>query len=379
VRRRITFSVIAAVLLAVAAYWWLRPDGMTPSGTRLTLDQILGSAPPGFRRAEAPGSIQLPADHGPHGDHRAEWWHFTTTLEDEDERPLAVRLSLFRLGLLPQPPERPSAWATQALYMAHLAVTDAAKGQFLAFQRLARNALGLSGATLEPARIWVEDWQASYHHDDGPAFRLHAEQGHLVVNLRLEPTKPVLRLGGDGRLSAAGAGYAMTRMQASGSITRAGRTLAVTGQGWLDRAWGTQIPGGGQVRVDRFALQLEDGRELLCLRWHRGGRERQVAVGTMIAADGSSYRLRATDLDLRAQDHWRSPVDGTRYPTSWQLRVPAEKLTLEITPYLQDQEVVEALRYWGGAVHVHGYDGDRRITGSGHLELTGYADAAASP
>jgi predicted secreted hydrolase len=47
-------------------------------------------------------------------------------------------------------------------------------------------------------------------------------------------------------------------------------------------------------------------------------------------------------------------------------------MKLTITPYLADQEMDFASRYWGGAVQVSGQADGRSLNGSGYVELTGY-------
>ena len=54
--------------------------------------------------------------------------------------------------------------------------------------------------------------------------------------------------------------------------------------------------------------------------------------------------------------------------------MPAEGLDLEITPYISDQELETIVRYWEGAVRIDGTSSGQPISGSGYVELTGYAD-----
>ena len=69
---------------------------------------------------------------------------------------------------------------------------------------------------------------------------------------------------------------------------------------------------------------------------------------------------------------WESPRSGARYPSSWQFRIPAERLDLQIVPLLADQEWNVMFRYWEGAVRVSGSAAGRPITGRGYVELVGY-------
>ena len=71
-------------------------------------------------------------------------------------------------------------------------------------------------------------------------------------------------------------------------------------------------------------------------------------------------------------EYWRSEQGG-EYPAAWSLRVPDRGIDLEIRPVLENQELITTVRYWEGAVDVHGKSGGRDINGRGYVELTGYA------
>ena len=53
--------------------------------------------------------------------------------------------------------------------------------------------------------------------------------------------------------------------------------------------------------------------------------------------------------------------------------MPSADLELTVTPYLADQEMNVSFAYWEGAVRAPGSAGGRPVTGSGYVELTGYA------
>jgi predicted secreted hydrolase len=57
------------------------------------------------------------------------------------------------------------------------------------------------------------------------------------------------------------------------------------------------------------------------------------------------------------------------------VEVPAADLTLEIEPYLADQELNVSYTYWEGAVRISGEQAGSAISGSGYVEMTGYASS----
>jgi predicted secreted hydrolase len=94
--------------------------------------------------------------------------------------------------------------------------------------------------------------------------------------------------------------------------------------------------------------------------------------GTIIEKDGTLKRLNLSDIDLTVLDYWQSPL-GVTYPTKWSMKIPEEKMELEIEPLVKNQELNLFVRYWEGAVKVNGFFKDQPVTGKGYVELTGYA------
>ena len=81
-----------------------------------------------------------------------------------------------------------------------------------------------------------------------------------------------------------------------------------------------------------------------------------------------------SDIQLDVLSDWQSPLDGTRYPSRFRMQIPSAELDLTIDPYLEDQELSLSMRYWEGAVKVSGTSGGQPISGSGYVELTGFAN-----
>lgn len=343
--------------------------------------ELLGKGQEGFARADAPWQYSLPDDHGAHSAYRMESWYFLGTLATKRGREFGFQVTFFRIGLTPKPLQRSSAWATNEIYRGHFALTDIAQSRFLAFERFSRAALGLSGAKASPVRVWLEDWFAEVGHggDTNADFHLRAGEDDLWIDLNLQSAKPTVLPDGNSLLLPGGAfhAYLMPRLRAQGTLHIGGDTYQVEGVAWLDRAWGSLPLPQGQVALNRFVLQLDDGREILCSQLHRrdGGGE-PINMGLLVRGDGSVLRLNRQDMAIDILDDWISPRDGTRYPARWRLRIPAEAIELNITPYVADQEMNFSVRYWGGTVRITGKAGGRLVNGDGHVELTGYAQGA---
>jgi predicted secreted hydrolase len=203
---------------------------------------------------------------------------------------------------------------------------------------------------------------------------LRARQESVAISLSLDPLRPMV-LQGDRGLSQKGEEpgnasfyYSFTRMGVEGEVEVDGERIPVRGLAWLDREWSTSALSGGQVGWDWFALQLEDGRDLMVYRLRReDGSTDPLSEGVVVRPDGSVTRLPSEAFELEPLTRWTSPLDGTVYPSRWRVTVPSEDLDLEVTPVREDQELNVTVRYWEGAVDVVGSAGGR-----GYVELTGY-------
>jgi predicted secreted hydrolase len=408
--------VVGGAVLAVALW----PGGLpsVPGAgiqASLAVREALGDSGGGFARALDPRPLSFPDDHGPHPDFRTEWWYYTGNLRTPAGRHFGFELTFFRVALAPatvadshtpspttgshipaapttaagshalassgDDEPRASAWATRQLLVAHFAVTDTTGKRFHATSRVSREALGLAGARARPFRVWVEDWSVEGEEPSALPMRLRAAEGDVALDLTLSATKPVV-LQGDRGLSRKGAEpgnasyyYSLTRMPARGVVRVGGDSFDVVGLAWMDREWSTSALGPGLVGWDWFALQLEDGRDLMFYRLRgRDGSIDGFSAGSLVAADGSVRRLGAADVAIETLGHWTSPRSGVRYPGRWRLTLPSEHLEVELDPRLPDQELVVGTRYWEGAVTVGGTTAGRPTTGQGYVELVGYGE-----
>jgi len=382
--RRLLFIALL-VLLALGAILWalLRPPAAPPV-ERLDVAQALGGvSAQGFARATAARTFHFPDDHGPHPRYRNEWWYFTGNLVTAGGQRFGYELSIFRIALSPTATPRASAWGTNQVYMAHFAVTDVASGRFHFFERFARGAAGLAGARAAPFEVWTENWRVAADPHDPDVWKLHAKDKDVEIALTLSPRKPVVLQGERGlsRKSAdpgnASYYYSLPRLASEGTINIARATHHVTGTSWLDREWSTSALASNQVGWDWFALQLDDGRELMMYQLrNRDGNVDRFSQGALIAPDGRKQELAHDDFRIEVLRHWRSPRGGD-YPAAWRVSVPMARLDLQITPVLADQELAVSVRYWEGAVDVRGTRAGNEIKGSGYIELTGYTQTTS--
>jgi predicted secreted hydrolase len=405
-------AVVAAGIVAlVVGLWWPRGRRMVRATLSVT-ETLSGVDTAGYARAHVPRPLAFPRDWGAHPRFRNEWWYFTGTLRAASGRRYGVELTFFRTAVSPEAPDLRSPWATNQVYMAHLALTDEGGKRFYAYDRFERGALGLAGARTDPFKVWARDWalesadSTTHRTPFSPSpglpvspsgkgsgvvarwrsifpLRVRAVEdgatgGTVAIDLLAGPGDELV-LQGDSGLSRKGPEpgnasyyYSLPRMPVRGRLVLGGDTVAVSGAGWLDREWSTSALGSGLAGWDWFGLRLDDGRDLMVYRLRRtDGSVDPYSAGVLVDADGRVRRLAAGGVHLDVLDTWTSPTTGVRYPSRWRLRVPAEGLDLEVTPWLPQQELNVTFRYWEGAVDVRAW-GARQVNGSGYVELTGY-------
>ncbi len=373
---RLTLVLLVVLVLAGCG------GGPAPVGASVSVAEAMSGDTVGYARADRLRDFAFPADHGPHPDFKAEWWYVTGNVRatDGSERRFGIQFTVFRSALTPDTSQaRASGWATNQLYMAHVAVGDIAGERFFSSERFSRGAAGLAGASADPVSAFLGTARLDAAGPAGGAvpLRLTGDADGATFDLTARPLKPIV-LQGDQGLSQKGAGagnasyyYAQTRMATTGTVTVGGEAIPVEGLTWLDREWSTSALAPGQVGWDWFALHLDDGRDLMLYQLRQtDGSKDPLSKGSLISTDGTKTALDASEYDLVPLDTWTSDSGGA-YPTRWRLRVPSAGLDLEVTAALDASELDATILYWEGAVDVTG-----SASGVGFLEMTGYADAA---
>lgn len=358
----------------------LRRDNKHDNNSQQALTRALATdATAGFARATQVQPFVFPRDHGPHPDFRTEWWYFTGNLNSAAGRHFGYELTLFRHALQAATTTRQSRWAMRDVYFAHFAITDTDNKKFYYQERLTRHAAGLAGANANPFRVWIDDWRISADSKADFPWSLRAQTDNFEIDLQLSSIKPLVLQGNKG-LSRKGPSqgnasyyYSYTRLQASGTVRVGKQTHKVSGLSWMDREWSTSALSKDQQGWDWFALQLQDGYELMFYRIRgQDNTSDPFSAGALIDPQGRSKLLGAQDVTIEVLKHWHSPRGG-RYPSAWRIHIPSVQLELQIRPVIPDQELVTRVRYWEGAVTSHGTHGGQAITGRGYVELTGYA------
>ncbi|MBO6576422.1 MAG: hypothetical protein JJ896_17045 [Rhodothermales bacterium] len=365
-----SLSLFALVLCLAAC------DSPSPLPS-ISITEALSVDTTGFARAKPDYRLDFPGDHGPHPDFFLEWWYFTGNVDTEDGEQLGYQFTIFRNALAPGGQESyPTGWSTNQLYSAHLALSRPDKEEFVSMERLARGAAGLAGASVtDSVNVWVEDWRFTAD-PELSTLKLHAFGGTGGLSLNLRPLKPIVLQGEQGYSpkgrddGQASHYYAITRIETDGLMVVDGDSLAVSGFSWFDREWSTSLLSRDQAGWDWFALQLDDGYDLMYFRLRSDSLD--YVDGSLIDPSGRRQAFDAGSAVLEATRFWTSPRSGARYPVAWRLTAPEADIALEIESAQNDQELQTSIRYWEGMVRVGGTSRGRAVSGRGYVEMTGY-------
>ena len=393
------------ILVGLALSWILFSEPKAEIEATISAAQALsGSDTEGFTQALAPREFVFPGDHGAHPGFKTEWWYYTGNLFTEEGRQFGYQFTIFRNQLSPSdadfarinqeepvlmnPEEegaRDSEWSTNQLYLAHFAISDVSKKDHVFDERYSRGTAGLAGASVDPYRIWLEDWEItrvkdSKASDERFQMRIKAEMSDgTALDIVLNPQKPLVLQGEEGYDKKGGedgnASYyiSFTRMQTEGLLKKEGESLAVSGLSWMDHEWSTSALDSGQTGWDWFSIQLSNGYELMYYQIRNVDPDlAPQTTGSLVTPNGQKRDLDQGEVRLEVLEYWASPHTGARYPVQWTLAIPSEELEMDVTTVFDDQEMTVSVQYYEGALQVSGKFRDEAIDGNGYIEMTGY-------
>ncbi len=363
--RTILFSVSAILTLI-----WAACSSSSPTPTPTPTPTV----------SPAALTVVLPADDAPHADANTEWWYYNGHLTDAAGSKYGFHYAIFRVTVPGFPP----------VDIGQAAISDVQKGAYLQGQRLAiggtptssqgfdfyvgNSISGSPGAV--PGNASSDVWSMAGY---GGSDTLAATLPGYAFNLALASEKAPALHGGTGLVDFGVAGksyyYSRTRMDVTGSITVGGKESKVTGLAWFDHQWGNFQP--QDVGWDWFALQLDDGTDVMLSVLFGPNHKPLYNYGTVVTKDGQRQDLTADHFRVQSTGSWTSPTTGIAYPSGWQVAIPKLGVDVAVTPLLLasefDARQTTQNVYWEGDVAVSGTH-----TGVGYVELTGYGATTAA-
>jgi predicted secreted hydrolase len=329
-----------------------------------------------------PGTVlKFPQDEAPHNN-LTEWWYYTGHVLTGDGQRYGFEYVIFQALRGDLPP----------LYASHFAVTDPAAETFKFGEAAGPGdklmAGGTNGFNLKTALGTIQGVNGV------DTLKASMEQGQYAIDFTVRDEQgPALHGGGQFTYGPGGASYyySRPRMTPSGTITVGGQTKTVkSGVVWFDHQWGDFIPMGGGW--DWFSTQLDDGTSLMLYNLRDDQGKLLQVFGTYILPCTQDCRpdkpLKSIDLDPQSVTTtpvttWTSPKTGVTYPSTWSVKIKADsqkgvpELDLTYRPIIPNQELdtrgSTATIYWEGDTVISGTKNGQPLTGSGYVELTGYA------
>lgn len=349
-RRNIRIALVVLALALVGGFGYqMREAGMLPANE---------TAEEWYEANRRPVElVSLPADDGPHDDY-TEWWYYNGHLQAQDGREYSFHFVIFSINQL------------AGHSVAHASLVDYQSGRhYTAQQRTA----GKPGEQQHQGFDFAfGNWRLSgYDGND----RLAVDTPDFNLNLVLESQTPPVLHGRTGLYDFKQAGssyyYSRPRMRVSGTAGVGSESQLVSGEAWFDHQW-------GDFRVTAlawnwFALQLDDGRDLMLFELFTPQGQKIVYFGTVSDADPatSDIVLSEEDFSIAVTERWQSGRTGIDYPMGWQVAVPDQQIDVTLAPVVKDAEFdgrqSSYLIYWEGPVRVTGSQG-----GQGFVELSGY-------
>jgi predicted secreted hydrolase len=314
--------------------------------------------------------VSLPADEAPHPTSSMEWWYFTGHLSGKDlfgkSHQYGFELTMIRMDALASEP-------TDAIYNAHLAITDLTRGTFTGNEdtySLQADNIPSGGGFSNTVGLLHMDGKNGVDHLSGS----FADLSYSSISLTLSQSQPAALHGDAGIIPYGPFGtsgyYSETNLKVSGTLWDHAVPVTVTGTAWQDHQWGDFTAGpGGWVW---FSVQLTNNTQYMLYFIHDStGRITQV-VGTRVNADGTTTNLDPSALAFTPQGSWTSPHTGVTYQEGWNITVPGGALT--VTPLQADQELYSSIvpqgAYWEGDSSVTGAVNGDTVTGQAYAEQT---------
>ncbi|MCD6280191.1 MAG: hypothetical protein J7J85_01110 [Deltaproteobacteria bacterium] len=348
--------------------------------------------PTHYKSIEDWENVELPAYLYRVDNFRTQWWYYTGHLMGEDGTEFGFELCFFvrktggdrYIGI-------PVRYYSNPAHLAHFAITDLSKKKFTYDDRRNKDAFtknGNGGALKNSLCVWNGDWSVEQM---GGKYYLKASMKGYRLLLALSPETPVIRLGDEGRfvkqriktfdvVEERGTYYiTIPRLKAEGVLFVDGKPLDVTGTAWFDREIGTRQLGENQIGWDWFAIQLDDGTDLMVylIKNEDATYDKKTSRAILFRSDGSMEEIPYKDMEIIPKDNWISPRTSAEYITSWEIKIKREKLDLKVSAVIQDQEIDShkstKVIYWEGKMDVVGIKDGKPVKGMAYLEMCGNA------
>ncbi len=323
--------------------------------------------------------LVFPRDFGAHPDFRIEWWYATGWLQTAEGQKLGFQVTFFRIATNTDK-NNPSRFAPGQLIIAHAALSDPTMDGLLHDQKIRREGFDLVYARNGNTDVKLDDW--FFRRETDGRYQTFVSAQDFTLELALLPTQPLLLQGEQGfsrkgpKPEQASYYYSEPHLQVTGTITRSGKPLAVTGTAWLDHEWSSELLDTHAVGWDWVGANLNDGGAFMAFQIRDKNGEKIWAHAVWRSVNDKITTFVPEDVHFQPLRRWRSPHTQAEYPVT--MMIKTGETVWQITPLMDDQELDSRASigavYWEGAATL---ERNGEMVGRGYLELTGYVQALA--
>jgi predicted secreted hydrolase len=311
--------------------------------------------------------IKLPEDCLPH-DENIEWWYFNGHLKTKNGDKYSFMDCLFKANpsKLNIPYFSKILGKKRTVYFAHSVLADIKKAK--SYKEIQNISIMSQDSFKRPLYFanYCDFMAVANGYVNHEIAEITPNVFHLktkTIDLILTSKKPPLLENGNGYISVANKFsyyYSLTDLETKGKINIEGKWLEVEGRSWFDHQWAN-----GAYNKDQwtwFCFKLNNGTDIMCVEYDNGKTKDYLV--DLIKKDGTQKHYKKVEMTA-GKDHFYSHKTKAKYPLSWTLKIPGEKLELKVKALLSDQEIIYGpINYWEGPVTVTG--------GVGFMELVGY-------
>ncbi|MDK9776486.1 MULTISPECIES: lipocalin-like domain-containing protein [unclassified Vibrio] len=310
--------------------------------------------------------VSLPKDFRFHPEYQHEWWNYFARLQDKHGTVYNVQWSYFRVAT----DEREMrGWQSPQLYISHIVISRGNK--VWREQRVARGGIGQAGMTNHPFRLWIDNWNwRSLGATPFPG-KLDVSTDTFGLELNTTTSGPFVLNGERGfqvkhaLQSVASFSFSAPYLNVKGTLKLNGKDVAVSGDAWTQKEWGSGLIGDGQQGWDWFIFNLDDGRALTVSRYRHNGQLPHL-FGTLSTRSGKVINLTENDFTITPLQV-TGLSNGRRLPLQWIINVPKYDINLTTRITKSDMWLPFVIPYWEGPTLASGSN-----EAWGFMQLTGY-------
>ena len=313
--------------------------------------------------------ISFPADEGRHPGEPVEWWYTTGHLTGETSgRTYSYMLSYF--------------YSPVSVFDGFriLNVSDDGSGDFFSDTKaLVYNVLATDSLYIEAELLYgsTEYW---YNKTGGGgsaepfSYVLSAEGDNASLQLYYDATRPPLILADSGLLDQGPEAYtyyySLTGNNVTGSISFDGFTENVSGDGWIDRQYGTINPSEG-LEYEWFSIQLSNGMDINMNNIFTTDNNipETLAYRLMCVYVDENTSFTGSSFQVERLAYEYTPDSLRCYSTRWRLTSEFHDIDLIISVLHSTYEVTLPFRFYEGPVSISGTVDGMPVEGKGFAEL----------